>query len=64
MRYGTKHAVWTPFLTPEEREEYRQHLSARRWLYERMKNHEDAIARLEIKGRRRRTEAQVREAVE
>lgn len=54
MRYATKHAVWTPFLTPEEVDEYRQHLSARKWLQGRMKHHEAEIVRLSQKANERR----------
>lgn len=64
MRYGSRHADWTPFLTSEEREQYRQHMSARRWLTERIRCHEAEIAKLEIRGRSRRTASKVKEAAE
>lgn len=52
--YGSKHKVWLPFLSADELEDYHKHMSARRWLFGRMKHHEDEIARLEVKGRTRR----------
>lgn len=63
MRYGTKHQDWISFLSPEEKEEYEQHMSARRWLFGRMKHHEAVIVRLQIKANERRR-TKVMEAAE
>lgn len=62
MRYGTKHGDWTGFLNKEELAEFNYHIGQREWLRKHMKKHEDAIARLEViaKGRR----SAMREAAE
>lgn len=62
MRYGLKHKEWIGYLSKEEFDAYQEHVRLRRWCFERMKDHENAMARLEIKGRGRRTA--VREAAE
>lgn len=62
MRYATKHADWTGYLTREEFASYEKELGLREWCRERMKDHEAAIVRLQMIASERK--AAVKEAAE
>ena len=66
MRFATKHAKWTGYLTEEEFASYENEVSMREWCRKRMKDHEASISRLERKARDRMAEVKqsMKEAAE
>lgn len=64
MRYGSKDSDWTSYLTEEEFATYQREMGFRKWCLDRMKDHEKAIAGLEVIGRGRKAEARTKEAAE
>jgi len=66
MRFATKHAKWTGYLTKEEFASYKEAIRMREWLRKVMKGHEGEIFRLERKARDRMAEVEraMKEAAE
>lgn len=65
MRYANDDKDWTGYLTEEEYARYMLEKDARKWCFERMTDHERAMAKFEVIGKTRRAEARkAKEAAE